>query len=41
MSEGARLWWVEMQPHAMVVAGVLIGLFLALVTGRLLFKKGK
>jgi len=41
MSESFRLWWVEMEPHVLTLAVALIGLILALVVGRLLFKKGK
>jgi hypothetical protein len=41
MSEGFRLWWVEMEQHVLPLAIALIGLILALVAGLLLFKKGK
>jgi hypothetical protein len=41
MSEGLRLWWVEMEPHMLRPAIALVGLVLALVAGRLLFKKVK
>ena len=41
MSEGFRLWWVAMEPYVLPLAVAFIGLILALVAGRLLFKKGK
>ena len=39
MSEGSRLWWVEMEPYVLPLAVVLLGLIFALMAGRLLFKK--
>jgi hypothetical protein len=41
MSERFRLWWVEIEPHVLPLAVGLIGLILALMAGRLVFKKGE
>jgi hypothetical protein len=39
MSEGVRLWWVEMAPYLTVLAVMLVGLLLALAAGFIVFRK--
>jgi hypothetical protein len=39
VSEGVRLWWVEMAPYLTVLAVMLVGLLLALAAGFIVFRK--
>ena len=39
MSEGFRLWWVEMAPYLTGLAVMLVGVLLALAVGSIVFRK--
>jgi hypothetical protein len=39
VSDGVRLWWVEMAPHLPLLAAMLVGLVLAITVGFILYRK--